>query len=89
MTKAERERVGALMSATEYLYLENMALKLLLEHRGIESWRKLADKLMSDRELLAGVHLKFHDIYKELKRSADPSRALIGLLAQLPSRKPS
>jgi hypothetical protein len=89
MTKTERERVSALLSTTEYLFMENMALKLLLEHRGIENWRKFSDRLMGDRELLAGVHLKFHDVYKELRHSADPSHALIGLLAELPSRKPS
>ncbi len=89
MTKTERERVAALLSTTEYLFLENLALKLLLEHRGITHWRRLADKLMSDKELLAGVHLDFQETYKALKQSDNPSKALIGLLARLPSRRPS
>jgi len=30
----EKKRLPAVLHATEYLFLENMALKLVLEHRG-------------------------------------------------------
>jgi hypothetical protein len=41
MTQAEEKRLAAVLHATEYLFLENMALKLVLEHRGVENWQKL------------------------------------------------
>jgi hypothetical protein len=33
MTKQEKKRLSAVLRATEYLFLENIALKLVLEHR--------------------------------------------------------
>jgi hypothetical protein len=33
MTKAEKNRLSTVIRATEYLFLENIALKLVLEHR--------------------------------------------------------
>jgi len=34
MKEDEKKRLSAVLHATEYLFLENMALKLVLEHRG-------------------------------------------------------
>jgi hypothetical protein len=37
--------------------------------------------------MLAGVRLKFSEIYKEIEGSADPSAALESLLGDLPAPK--
>jgi hypothetical protein len=42
MIQAEKKRLSNVLRATEYLFLENIALKLVLEHRAVEigrSWR--------------------------------------------------
>ena len=54
MTQAEKKRLSLVLHATEYLFLENMALKLVLEHRGIANWKKLVDHLLADKEMLGG-----------------------------------
>ena len=87
MTKAEKKRLAAVLQATEYLLLENIALKLILEHRAVPNWQKLLDHLLSDKEMLAGVRLKFRDLYSELERSTDPAKALEGLLGEPPPPK--
>jgi hypothetical protein len=87
MTKAEKQRLTALLRAAEYLFLENLALKLILDHREIKNWEKLLDHLFADKELFAGVSLKFRDLYTELDRSQDPSQALDSFLARLPMPK--
>jgi hypothetical protein len=88
MTKAEKQRLTAVLRATEYLFLENLALKLILEHRGIKNWEKLRDHLLTDEELLAGVTLKFRDLYAVLDQSKDSSVTLNSFLTTLPiSRK--
>ena len=87
MTKAEKERLSVVLRATEYLFLENIALKLVLEHREVPNWQKLADRLLDDKEILAGVRLKFRDVYAAIGRSDDPSAALEALLGELPSPK--
>jgi hypothetical protein len=87
MTKAERQRLIALLRTTEYLFLENLALKLILEHREVRNWEKLLDHVLTDKELLAGVSLKFRDVYAELDRSKDPSGALDSFLGDLPGPK--
>jgi len=87
MTKAEKKRLAAVLQATEYLLLENIALKLVLEHRAVPNWEKLLDHLLSDKEMLAGVRLKFRDLYREIERSTDPSKALQELLGELPAPK--
>lgn len=87
MTKAEKQRLAALLRATEYLFLENLALKLILEHRGIKDWHKLLDHLLADKELLAGVELRFRDLYAELDHSEDPTKALDSFLIHLPKSK--
>jgi hypothetical protein len=89
MTKIERSRVVALVRATEYLFLENLALKLVLENREVRNWRRLLDKLLADKEILAGVHLRFGDIYKEIEHSASPGEALAHLVSGLPCKKPN
>jgi len=87
MTKDEKKRLSAVLRATEYLFLENIALKLVLEHREVPNWQKLLDHLLSDREMLAGVRLKFSDLYREIEASADPSYALETFLSGLPARR--
>jgi hypothetical protein len=87
MTKQEKQRLSAVLSATEYLFLENIALKLVLEHREVPNWQKLVEHLLTDKEMLAGVRLKFTDLYAEIERSADPSAALEALLGELPAPK--
>ena len=87
MTKEEKKRLAAVFRATEYLFLENIALKLVLEHRAVSNWQILLERLLSDKEILAGVRLKFRDIYRELERSADPSAALESFLGELPAAK--
>lgn len=67
--------------------MENIALKLVLEHRGVPNWQKLLEHLLADKEMLAGVRLKFRDLYAEIEGSADPSAALDALLGGLPATK--
>ena len=85
MTKIERERVSELVRATEYMFHENLALKLILEYREVQNWQKLLSRMMEDKEIKAGVHLRFRDIYRELKRSDDPTDALQYAASGLPS----
>ncbi len=87
MTKAEKSRLSAILRATEYLFLENIALKLVLEHRAVPNWQKLLERLLSDKEMLAGVRLKFRDLYDQLEGAADPLDALTALLQELPAPK--
>ncbi len=54
MTKAEKKRLSTVIRATEYLFLENIALKLVLEHRAVSNWQKLLERLLEDKEMLAG-----------------------------------
>lgn len=84
MTKEERKRVAALIEAAECLLLENLALKLVLEHRDVPNWQKLVDKLMEDQELIGGVRLKFSDLYEKLERVPDAEAALDTLIGPLP-----
>jgi hypothetical protein len=89
MTKNEKRRLLAVIRATEYLFLENIALKLVLEHRAVPHWQKLLERILSDKEIMAGVHLKFEDLYQKLNQSSDPAGALDAFLLQLPKpRKP-
>jgi hypothetical protein len=87
MTKQEKQRLTTVLRATEYLFLENIALKLVLQHREVPHWQKLLDRLLADKEIMAGVRLKFKDIYQEVEGSADPSAALDALLGELPAPK--
>jgi hypothetical protein len=87
MTKQEKQRLTTLLRATEYLFLENIALKLVLQHHEVPHWQKLLDRLLADKEIMAGVRLKFKDIYQEVEGSADPSAALDALLGELPAPK--
>jgi len=85
MTKQEKMRLSAILRATEFLFLENIALKLVLEHRQVPNWQRLLERLLSDKEMLAGVRLKFNDIYKEIEGSDDPFAAWEAFLGELPS----
>jgi len=60
MTKQEKQRLSAVLRVTEYLFLENLALKLVLEHREVANWQKLLDHLLADKEILAGARLWMH-----------------------------
>ena len=54
MIQAEKKRLSNVLRATEYLFLENIALKLVLEHRAVANWQKLADRLfLNDKEMLS------------------------------------
>jgi hypothetical protein len=87
MTKDERKRFTAVIEAAECLFLENLALKLVLEHRAVPNWQKLVSKLMKDEELMSGVHLKFSDLYAKLERVPDAAAALETLIGPLPRAK--
>lgn len=87
MTKTEKERLSAVIRATEYLFLENIALKLVLDHREVPNWRKLVEHLLTDKEMLAGVRLKFRDLYRDIENSTDPSAAIQEFLGELPVHK--
>jgi len=62
-------------------------LKLVLEHREVPNWQKLLERLLADKEMLAGVRLKFGDISKEIEESAAASAALESFLGELPVPK--
>jgi len=87
MTKPEKKRLAAVLRATEYLFLENIAMKLILEHRAVPNWQKLLEHLLADKEMMAGVRLKFSDLSHKIERSADPSVALEAFLGELPAPK--
>ncbi len=87
MTQQEKKRLSSVLRATEYLFLENIALKLVLEHREVPNWQKLLDRPLADKEMLAGVRLKFRDVYDEIEGSANLSGALDALLGELPASK--
>jgi hypothetical protein len=40
MSKQEKKRLSAVLRAAEYLFLENIALKLVLEHREVPNLAK-------------------------------------------------
>jgi len=87
MTKLEKKRLSTVIRATEYLFLENIALKLVLEHRAVPHWQQLLERLLSDKEMLAGVRLKFRDLYDQLDGSTDPSAALEALLGDFQGQR--
>ena len=87
MTNEEKKRLSAVLRATEYLFLENIALKLVLEHSQVANWQKLLDHVLSDKEIMAGVGLKFSDLYRALEVSKDPSSVLNVFLGGLPAGK--
>lgn len=87
MTKAEKERLLSVLRVTEYLFLENIALKLVLDHQAVPKWQRLVDRLLDDKEMLAGVRLKLRDVYTEIGKSAGPRTALEALLGELPTPK--
>ena len=87
MTKQEKKRLSTVLRATETLFLENIALKLVLDHREVPNWQKLLDHLLTDKEMLAGVRLKFSDLYRKIDESTDPSMALEAFLGELPAPK--
>jgi hypothetical protein len=87
MTKVERQQVSNLLRATECLLHENIALKLVLEHRQVHNWCKLLDHLLADREILAGVRLRFKEVHREVELGGNSADALHTLVGSLPSRR--
>jgi hypothetical protein len=87
MTQAEKKRLAAVLHATDYLFLENMALKLVIEHHAVPNWQKLVDHLLADKEMLGGVRLTFRDLYREIEGSSDPSAVLEAFLEKIPARR--
>jgi hypothetical protein len=85
MTQAEKKRLSAVVHAAEFLFVANIALKLVLEHRAVPNWQKLVDHLLADKEMLGGVRLR--DLYREIEKSSDPSAALEAFLGKLPAQK--
>jgi len=43
-----------------------------ISHSHPDDWQKLLEHLLSDKEMLADVRLKFSDLYREIEASADP-----------------
>jgi hypothetical protein len=70
-----------------YLFLENIALKLVLEHGEVPNWQEPLNHLPAEQEMLAGVRLKFRDVHNEIESAGDPSGALDALLGELPASK--
>ena len=87
MTRQEKKRLSTVLRATEYLFLENIALKLVLEHRAVPNWQKLLEHLLVDKEILAGVRLKFSDLNRAIERSSDATAVLETFLGELPAPK--
>ena len=87
MSTQEKKRLASVLRVTEYLFLENIALKLVLDHREVPHWQKLVDRLLDDKEMLAGVRLKFRDIYREIDGSSDPTAALESFLGEFSTRR--
>ena len=87
MNHEEKERLSIVLRATEYLFLENIGLKLVLEYRDVTNWQKLLDHLLQDEDILAGVRLKFSDLYKSIEKSQDPTAMLKTFLGGLPKAK--
>jgi hypothetical protein len=85
--KDEKKRLSTAIRAAEYLFLENTALKLVLQHRASPNWQRLVKRLLSDEELLGCVHLKFRYLYDILEGTTDPSGALEALLREVPAPK--
>jgi len=86
MTKDERKRFASVAEAAECLFLENLALKMVMEHHAVPNWQKLVGRIVADPDLLAGVHLKFEGLDAKLERTPNPSAALDALLGPLPRR---
>ena len=72
MNKQEKKRLAAVIRATEYLFLENISLKLVLEHRAVPNWQQLLERLLSDKEMLAGVRLNFETSIRNLRNRRIP-----------------
>ena len=75
-----------MIRATEYLFLENIALKLVLQYKEVPHWEKLLDNLLSDKEI-PRVRLKFRELYDAIEQVTDPSAVLEDFVADLPKRR--
>jgi len=79
---------GTVVRATESLFLENMALKLVLEHRVVPNCKSYWRDSCRTRDA-AGVRLRFRHPHDAIEQSANPSNALEALLGDLPAPKKS
>ena len=61
--------------------------ELVLEHRAVANWQKLLEHLLADKEILAGVRLKFSDLNRAIEGSSDATAALETFLGELPAPK--
>jgi hypothetical protein len=53
MTKDEKKRVAALIEAAECLFVENLALKLVMEYRAVPNWLARARRNPTDPVTIA------------------------------------
>ena len=54
-----RKSASPLSSVRPNTFLENIALKFVLEHRVVSNWQKLPAHLLLGKEMPADVRLKF------------------------------
>lgn len=89
MTDAEKKRMLAVVRATEFLFSENAALKVvLLSHRIPQPvWEREAERLLNDPQLSPHVHAIFQHLYDEIELAHDETKAFEELLGALPKPK--
>ena len=57
------------------------------KNRQAANWQELLDHLLSDKALMAGVRLKFSDLYSDLEASKDTTSVRDAFLTGLPAAK--
>ena len=79
----------AIVSAAEFLFSENCALKTVLLSRRVPQnvYEREASRLMKDPELSGLLHAKFVHLYDEIEQARDESEAVEELLRALPGWK--
>ena len=75
MTKQEKKRLSLVLRATEYLFLENIALKLVLEHREVPEGgaENLAAIVAADAAAFGIGPQHAEDVAAKASRSSTPS----------------
>jgi hypothetical protein len=78
MTEQEKELMLDLAKAVEYLYAENVALKVTLEHHHVSPSEYEAEckDLIEDPKLSALAHRKFLSLFDEIEQAPNLSKAL-------------
>jgi hypothetical protein len=89
MTADEKQRMLAVIRATEFLFAENAALKTVLIAHGIPIcvWEPEAERLVRDPELSPKIRAIFQHLYDEIERAGDETKAVQELLKALPKPK--